>query len=104
MVGGVSHGGIDSQLQQRRAALAGKAGAAGLVSNGRTTAIALFASMGGLIYGYNQGEFRRPKRQYITGRSLVGPHPTLHMLRTVTRRRVLTNDIIAYAYIHVILF
>lgn len=60
MVGGVSHGGIDSQLQQRRAALAGKAGAAGLVSNGRTTAIALFASMGGLIYGYNQGEFRRP--------------------------------------------
>lgn len=55
LVGGVTHGGVESQLQQRRAALAGKPGAAGLIANARTTAIALFASMGGLIYGYNQG-------------------------------------------------
>jgi len=44
-------------LSQRRAALAGKSGAAGLVQNARTTFIAIFASMGGLVYGYNQGMF-----------------------------------------------
>lgn len=50
-------GGVDSELQERRAALAGKPGAVGLIQNARTTAIAIFASMGGLIYGYNQGMF-----------------------------------------------
>lgn len=58
MIGGTAPGGIHTDLQRRRAALAGKPGAAGLVSNARTTAIALFASMGGLIYGYNQGTQR----------------------------------------------
>lgn len=55
LVGGVMPSGIESDLHRHRAALAGKPGAAGLVANARTTAIALFASMGGLIYGYNQG-------------------------------------------------
>lgn len=50
-------GGVESALQQRRAALAGTPGPRGLVQNARTTAIAIFASMGGLIYGYNQGMF-----------------------------------------------
>lgn len=55
LVGGVMPGGMETDLQRRRAALAGKPGVAGLIQNARTTAIALFASMGGLIYGYNQG-------------------------------------------------
>lgn len=55
---GKGHGhGVDSELQRRRAELAAKPGAAGLIANARTTAIAVFASMGGLIYGYNQGMF-----------------------------------------------
>ena len=56
MIGGMG-GAVESELQQKRAALAAKPGAAGLVKNARTTAIAVFASMGGLIYGYNQGMF-----------------------------------------------
>lgn len=49
--------GIETELQRRRAELAGQPGARGLIQNARTTAIAIFASMGGLIYGYNQGMF-----------------------------------------------
>ncbi|GAC94273.1 monosaccharide transporter [Pseudozyma hubeiensis SY62] len=37
--------------------MVGATGAKGLVKNARTFAIAVFASMGGLIYGYNQGMF-----------------------------------------------
>lgn len=53
----VGGGGIDSLVTQRRLELAGKPGIAGLVANGRTLSIAVFASMGGLVYGYNQGMF-----------------------------------------------
>ncbi|GLB40433.1 putative major facilitator superfamily, sugar transporter (TC 2.A.1.1) family protein [Lyophyllum shimeji] len=42
---------------QRRKALAGRSGWAGLVHNRRIFAIAVFASLGGLLYGYNQGVF-----------------------------------------------
>jgi len=42
---------------ERRLALQGKSGAAGLLRNRRTFAIAVFASLGGLLYGYNQGVF-----------------------------------------------
>ncbi|KAJ3574192.1 hypothetical protein NP233_g1949 [Leucocoprinus birnbaumii] len=41
----------------RRRALAGKSGWAGLIANRRIFAIAVFASLGGLLYGYNQGVF-----------------------------------------------
>ncbi|KAG2017805.1 sugar transporter [Coprinopsis cinerea AmutBmut pab1-1] len=41
----------------RRKALAGKSGWAGLVHNRKVFAIAVFASLGGLLYGYNQGVF-----------------------------------------------
>jgi MFS family permease len=57
MMTGMAGAGIDNELQRHRAALAAKPGAAGLIKNARTTAIAVFASMGGLIYGYNQGMF-----------------------------------------------
>ncbi|KAJ5484707.1 hypothetical protein N7539_004695 [Penicillium diatomitis] len=53
MVAAASH----QALSQRRAQLAGPAGVKGLVSNLRTLAIAVFASLGGFVYGYNQGMF-----------------------------------------------
>lgn len=42
---------IAGQLSARRAALAGPVGMKGLFHNGRTTSIALFAALGGLVYG-----------------------------------------------------
>jgi len=53
MAGGAA-GGLTSV---RRKTLAGKSGWAGLVHNRRIFAIAVFASLGGLLYGYNQGVF-----------------------------------------------
>ncbi|KAJ9300237.1 hypothetical protein DTO271G3_2354 [Paecilomyces variotii] len=47
----------DAQVSGRRAQLAGPSGFRGLLANGQTTAIAFFASLGGLVYGYNQGMF-----------------------------------------------
>ncbi|KAJ5930396.1 hypothetical protein N7466_005889, partial [Penicillium verhagenii] len=44
-------------ISQRRARLAGPSGIKGLMSNLRIFAIAVFASLGGLVYGYNQGMF-----------------------------------------------
>ncbi|KAF9450915.1 general substrate transporter [Macrolepiota fuliginosa MF-IS2] len=50
--------GNDSSLATtRRRALAGKSGWAGLVQNRKIFAIAVFASLGGLLYGYNQASF-----------------------------------------------
>jgi len=48
-------GGV-SIVTQRRLELAGKPGIKGLMQNTRTLGIAVFASTGGLIYGYNQGK------------------------------------------------
>ncbi|KAJ5198570.1 uncharacterized protein N7498_007687 [Penicillium cinerascens] len=44
-------------VSAKRAELAGKGGTRGLISNKKTFLIALFASLGGLVYGYNQGMF-----------------------------------------------
>ncbi|KAK2731559.1 hypothetical protein FQN55_004661 [Onygenales sp. PD_40] len=44
-------------MSARRAALAGPSGFKGLVRNRKTVGIALFASLGGFVYGYNQGMF-----------------------------------------------
>jgi sugar porter (SP) family MFS transporter len=49
--------GIASAALLRRQALAGQSGWAGLVHNRRAFAMAIFASLGGLLYGYNQGVF-----------------------------------------------
>lgn len=40
-----------TELSAKRRQFAGEPGFKGLVSNGRTFAIALFASLGGLVYG-----------------------------------------------------
>ncbi|CEL63148.1 Quinate permease OS=Neurospora crassa (strain ATCC 24698 / 74-OR23-1A / CBS 708,71 / DSM 1257 / FGSC 987) GN=qa-y PE=3 SV=2 [Rhizoctonia solani AG-1 IB] len=56
MAGAVG-GTTSSAALQRRRALAGKSGYRGLVQNSRVFLIAVFASLGGLLYGYNQGVF-----------------------------------------------
>jgi len=56
MAGGAT-GGTIGQAANRRRALAGKSGWGGLVHNRRVFAITVFASLGGLLYGYNQGVF-----------------------------------------------
>ncbi|KAI0729232.1 general substrate transporter [Fomitopsis betulina] len=50
-------GGAVVSSSNRRRTIAGKSGFAGLVHNRKTFAIAIFASLGGLLYGYNQGVF-----------------------------------------------
>ncbi|KAJ5101369.1 hypothetical protein NUU61_003591 [Penicillium alfredii] len=47
----------ESAVSAKRAELAGKGGIWGLIGNKKTSAIGLFASLGGLVYGYNQGMF-----------------------------------------------
>ncbi|KAL7279134.1 general substrate transporter [Trametes coccinea BRFM310] len=54
MAGG---GGTNIVGSNRRKNLAGPSGWAGLLANGRIFMIAVFASLGGLLYGYNQGVF-----------------------------------------------
>ncbi|KAF7157451.1 hypothetical protein CNMCM5623_001712 [Aspergillus felis] len=58
-MGGVadSSAAMDAAAQMRRAALKGSSGMAGLVQNRKVFGIALFACLGGLLYGYNQGVF-----------------------------------------------
>ncbi|KIY71511.1 general substrate transporter [Cylindrobasidium torrendii FP15055 ss-10] len=56
MAGGVASGGAELSTARRKA-IAGASGAKGLVQNGKVFLIAIFASLGGLLYGYNQGVF-----------------------------------------------
>ncbi|KAL1583278.1 hypothetical protein WHR41_07841 [Cladosporium halotolerans] len=44
-------------LSAQRARFAGPTGMKGIISNGKTSAIATFAALGGFVYGYNQGMF-----------------------------------------------
>lgn len=44
-------------LSAARAQYAGPSGMKGIISNGKTSSIALFAALGGFVYGYNQGMF-----------------------------------------------
>ncbi|KAM3078952.1 hypothetical protein ACMFMF_003878 [Clarireedia jacksonii] len=54
--GAPAHGLYDAALE-RRQKLMGSSGPAALVKNFRVFSIALFACIGGLLYGYNQGVF-----------------------------------------------
>ncbi|KGO69469.1 Major facilitator superfamily domain, general substrate transporter [Penicillium italicum] len=47
----------ETAISAKRAELSGKNGFKGLLTNKKTTCIGLFASLGGLVYGYNQGMF-----------------------------------------------
>lgn len=48
---------IETIITKRRLEIAGKPGIPGLISNWQTFMIAIFASLGGFVYGYNQGMF-----------------------------------------------
>ncbi|KAJ4371000.1 hypothetical protein N0V86_008694 [Didymella sp. IMI 355093] len=54
--GGAAPAGFDAALE-RRQALMGKSGPSALVKNFKVFRIALFACLGGVLYGYNQGMF-----------------------------------------------
>jgi hypothetical protein len=54
--GGAPVAGFDAALE-RRQALMGKSGPGALVKNFKVFRIALFACIGGVLYGYNQGMF-----------------------------------------------
>ena len=54
IAGGV---GVVEVALQRRRALMGASGPLAIVKNGKVFAIALFACIGGFLYGYNQGVF-----------------------------------------------
>ncbi|KAF2999923.1 hypothetical protein E8E13_008964 [Curvularia kusanoi] len=54
--GGAAPAGFDAALE-RRQALMGKSGPGALVKNFKVFRIALFACLGGVLYGYNQGMF-----------------------------------------------
>jgi hypothetical protein len=49
--------GSGEALSAARARFAGPSGIKGIVASGKTTGIAFFASLGGFVYGYNQGMF-----------------------------------------------
>lgn len=44
-------GTAENAVSAKRAQIAGKSGIKGLISNGKTFSVALFASLGGLVYG-----------------------------------------------------
>ncbi|KAF8558153.1 general substrate transporter [Imleria badia] len=56
-MGGAAASGASRFASDRRKALQGRSGWVGLVHNSRVFSIAMFASLGGLLYGYNQGVF-----------------------------------------------
>jgi hypothetical protein len=57
MVGGGVGPGVYDVALKRRQALMGASGPMALVKNLKVFSIALFACIGGLLYGYNQGVF-----------------------------------------------
>ncbi|KAJ4407633.1 hypothetical protein N0V82_009884 [Gnomoniopsis sp. IMI 355080] len=57
VAGGEGTAAVYDAALHRRQALMGNSGPAALVKNGRVFAIAAFACIGGVLYGYNQGMF-----------------------------------------------
>lgn len=57
MVAGAAATGVYDAALIRRQALMGESGPRALIKNFRVFSIALFACIGGLLYGYNQGVF-----------------------------------------------
>ncbi|KAA8904310.1 hypothetical protein TRICI_005536 [Trichomonascus ciferrii] len=77
---------VENVITQKRLAIAGKPGIAGLVGNWRTFAMAIFASLGGLIYGFNQGMFGQILSMYsfgkVIGTDSIADDPVLQGLLT----------------------
>lgn len=57
VAGGGDTAGVYDAALLRRQALMGSSGPMALIKNGRVAAIAAFACIGGVLYGYNQGMF-----------------------------------------------
>ncbi|KAB8074673.1 general substrate transporter [Aspergillus leporis] len=55
--GGDTSAAMDAAAQIRKVALKNSSGLAGLIQNRKVFGVALFACLGGLLYGYNQGVF-----------------------------------------------
>ena len=70
MGGPVSSGAGDASMRAHRKALSGPSGPRGLIQNARVFGIALFACLGGLLYGYNQGVFGGVLAMHSFGRHL----------------------------------
>ncbi|KAK6456457.1 putative sugar transporter, high affinity [Scheffersomyces xylosifermentans] len=77
---------IQELIAERRLQIAGKSGPAGLVANSRSLFIAIFASLGGLVYGYNQGMFGQVSGMHsfsiAIGVTKIQDNPTLQGLLT----------------------
>lgn len=73
-------------LSAKRAKFAGPSGIKGIIHNGKTTAIATFAALGGFVYGYNQGMFG----QILTMYSFTARMEPWYSGTTGTRQALLT--------------
>jgi sugar porter (SP) family MFS transporter len=81
-------GGDENQeitLSKRREVLTGASGLKALIRNKKVFAIAVFASLGGFIYGYNQGMFGQILNMYSFGTAV---HP--NTIKNDTARGLLT--------------
>ena len=77
--GGAAPAGFDAALE-RRQALMGKSGPSALVKNFKVFRIALFACLGGVLYGYNQGMFSGILAMPSFGRRMFAPHCPIAIL------------------------
>lgn len=67
--------------QARRLMLSTKSGPAGLVANKRVFFTAMFACLGGLLYGYNQGVFSGVLAMHSFGEHVRTTHLQLNTNR-----------------------
>jgi len=85
-------------FSKRRAQFAGPPGIKGLLQNSNVFAIAVFASLGGLVYGYNQGMFG----QILTMTSFSNTvHP--NNIKNTTARGLLTSILELGAWVGVLI-
>ncbi|KAG7666149.1 uncharacterized protein J8A68_000307 [[Candida] subhashii] len=86
MHGGADGNNVQELIAQRRLQLAGKSGLSGLAANKKSMFIAIFASLGGLVYGYNQGMFGQvssmPSFEKASGVGTIQDNPILQGLLT----------------------
>jgi hypothetical protein len=92
MGGGAAAGGdFDAVLAQH-----GKQGWRGLFNNGKVIAITVFASLGGVLYGYNQGVFGQVQvMESFEWRYRDTVSDTYHRARKPGKRMELTVDVAA---------
>lgn len=72
-------------LSAQRARFAGPSGLKGIIASGKTSGIAFFASLGGFVYGYNQGMFAQvlTMQSFINRVSNIFPRSSVSALRLI---------------------